>query len=625
MCGLAGFCDFTRFSDKELLQNMIETLNHRGPDGTGEKLWHFDSYNIGFAHKRLSIIDLSASANQPLFSEDNNIAVVFNGEIYNYKEIRNELVSFGYNFLTNSDTEVIVKAYQNWGLECVHQFIGMFAIVIFDLEKEHIYIIRDRAGVKPLFYYYSNGVFLFASELKAFHKHPKFQKKINTSALSGYLKRGWISNPLTIFENTFKLLPGHILDLNLKDKSICLEKYWDVIDLYNRDKLQLSPSEIIEETENILESAFNYRMVSDVPVGVFLSGGFDSTTLAAILQKSRTEKIKTYTIGFYDKELDEAKNAKRIAKHLGTDHNEYYIDIDDALPLLDRLSYFYDEPFGDNSGIPTMLVSKIASEHVKVVLSADGGDEIFGGYPKYYLNNNVYESIRRMPSGIKKLLSLINALIPSPQYTSRKFATLLNSESNYSIYKDKIEQTHFENFEINRLLKLGSQVNCSVYDQFSLVDFRNDPINAMMCIDYKAFMCDDVLQKVDRASMSYSIESREPYLDQRIIEFLSQISGTTKISGNSTKNILRQIAYKYIPKDMLEGPKKGFAIPLKTWLNTNLKEQVYSELLDSNTDYLFNRDYIMEILDGFYAKKLPYENKIWNLLQFKLWYKHWMN
>ena len=513
MCGLAGFCDFTLTSGKDILSGMIDTLNHRGPDGTGENFWSFSNFNLGLAHKRLSIIDLSDAAKQPMLSEDNKIAIAFNGEIYNYKEIKTELIAHGFSFKTNSDTEVILNAYLKWGTACVQKFIGMFAIVLVDQVSNQLYIIRDRAGVKPLFYYYKDGLFLFSSELKAFHQHPGFKKEINQSAIAHFFKRGWIPGPSTIFNYTFKLAPGHILELDLNTKAVKIEKYWDVIDLYNQEKLNLPMDEVISETEKILHSAFNYRMVSDVPVGVFLSGGFDSSTLAAILQKDRTEKIKTYTIGFENKELDEAREAKKIAEHLGTDHFEYYCDIDDALKLIDRLPYFYDEPFADNSAIPTMLVSKMAAEHVKVVLSADGGDELFGGYPKYYLNNPYYELIRKTPKWLRTSLSTLTYSFDP----GNKISTLLRSKNGMDIYRHKIEQTHFTQNEIKKLLKNTSVFGQSVYDDFGKLNSEIDPVNAMLCIDYKAFMCDDVLQKVDRASMSFSIESREHFLDQRIL------------------------------------------------------------------------------------------------------------
>ena len=313
----------------------------------------------------------------------NDLIVDFNGEIYNFKEVRQELIDKGYAFDSWSDTEVILKGYQCWGIDVVHKFIGMFAIALYDRQKQQVIFIRDRAGVKPLYYYWKDDLFLFGSELKSLFKHPRFDKEIDINSLALFLQFSYIPAPHCIFKNTFKLLPGHFLVVDLKTKELELKKYWDVFDYYNKPRIKISEEEAVKETDRLLKNAYEYRMVADVPVGLFLSGGYDSSSVAALLQTGRTERLKTFTIGFNEVEFNEAPEAKKIADYLGTDHTEWYLTSREAGQVLSRLPEIYDEPFADNSTVPTVLVSQLARRQVKVALSADGGDEIFGGYQKF--------------------------------------------------------------------------------------------------------------------------------------------------------------------------------------------------------------------------------------------------
>ena len=383
MCGIAGFIDFNKKSNQELLVNMTDTLEHRGPDDKGYKIWNTEKAAIGFGHRRLSIIDLSPLGHQPMYSKNGRWSIVFNGEIYNYKEIQTELIQIGYEFASNSDTEVILNAFDCWGKQAVHKFIGMFAFALYDMKEQKIHIYRDRAGVKPVYYYWKDNLFLFASELKAFHQHPNFHKDIDVDAVALYFSYTYIPAPYTIFKDTHKLIPGHFLTIDLDSQKITTEKYWDVYDYYAKPALKISKEEAKEETKNLLKSACEYRMVADVPVGVFLSGGYDSSIVTALLQQDRTEKIKTYTIGYADKRFNEATYAKEVATLLGTDHTEYYCPVQDAVDILLTQPHYYDEPFWDSSAIPTTIVSKLARQSVTVALSADGGDEIFAGYHRY--------------------------------------------------------------------------------------------------------------------------------------------------------------------------------------------------------------------------------------------------
>ncbi len=385
MCGITGFIDKTKQTSKELLNDMTQTLHHRGPDDVGLFYKEKDNYTIGLGHKRLSIQDLSNHGHQPMVSDCSNYIIVFNGEVYNFKDIKKELEELNYKFISNSDTEVILYSYKQWGIKAVDKFIGMFAFTIYDKQKEEIVIVRDRFGVKPLSYYMDENIFMFSSELKSFHKHPYFKKnkQIDLEAVSLYFQFGYINAPKTIFENTKKLEAGKYLTYSLKTHTIDIKTYWDVKDCFTQSKTDDSEEDIINNLEKLLIDSYKLRMVSDVPVGVFLSGGYDSVSVASILQKHTKQKIKTFTIGFDEKKYNEAIYAKEIANYLGTEHKELYITEENLLEILPTLTEIYDEPFGDSSAIPTIAVSKLAGEDVKVVLSGDGGDEIFFGYGKY--------------------------------------------------------------------------------------------------------------------------------------------------------------------------------------------------------------------------------------------------
>ena len=381
MCGIAGFVDFNGNSSIEILKKCTDALAHRGPDGSGYEIFENASVQIGLGHRRLSIIDLSSSASQPM--KYKNFHIIFNGEIYNYAEIKKSLEGLGHSFITHSDTEVILHAWEQWGSKMLQQFIGMFVLIIYDHDNNKLFACRDRAGVKPFNWYWKDGLFLFGSELKAILQHPAFTKEINLDGVAAFMQFGYVPAPHCIFKNIQKLKPGHFLTVNITTREIKTEQYWNVYDHYNKPPLKLDFTEAKEETEKILLKAFQYRMVSDVPVGVFLSGGYDSTCVTALLQKNSTQKIKTFTIGIPNAGMDEAPFAKATANYLGTDHTEYYCTEKEALEIVPQLSYYYDEPFADSSAIPTTLVSKIAREQVTVALSADAGDEIFAGYERY--------------------------------------------------------------------------------------------------------------------------------------------------------------------------------------------------------------------------------------------------
>ncbi len=633
MCGISGFIDFNNQSTQNILHDMTDSMFHRGPDFGGYEFFQNQSCQVGLGHRRLSIIDLTDTGKQPM--QFQHYWMTFNGEVYNYQEIKKELELLGHQFISNSDTEVMLHAYAEWGIQCVHRFIGMFAFVIYDTQKLEIICLRDRAGVKPFFYYWNEGLFLFSSELKAFHRHPQFKKEINTDAVAAFMQYGNVPTPHCIFNYCYKLKPAHVLIFNIQHSTFNISKYWDVYDYYNKPKLAISFNEAKIETEKLLQSAFDYRMVSDVPVGVFLSGGYDSACVTSLLQKNNPTKLKTFTIGVSDIGLNEAPFAKEIAKHLGTDHHEYQCTEQDALELIDDLPYYYDEPFADSSAIPTTLVCKMAKKQVTVALSADGGDEIFAGYNRYDYMMKHGKLLSSMPSIVNKGLAGIMDLVSADHipvlknkynFHNRyeKLKSLLKDPSHKNVMLSLSQQ--FNEKQLNELVlkKYGSLETAYLSD--SLTNNSYSSLSYMMAIDYQTYLVDDILQKVDRASMTVSLEGREPFLDHRIIEFAAQLPDNFKYHNGIKKYILKEITHQYIPKVMMDRPKTGFAIPIEKWLATDLKEQVhyYLNRQTIQSEGIFQADQVDKLVVDFFKGKKEYAVKIWYLLMFEMWYKEWM-
>jgi asparagine synthase (glutamine-hydrolysing) len=633
MCGIAGFIDFRKKTTEDVLARMACALPHRGPDGQG--VYHADAGDalVGLGHRRLSIIDLSSAANQPMHYD--GLHLIFNGEIYNYEEIRNRLLAEGHQFSTHSDTEVILHSWRQWGEAALHQFRGMFAIALFDERNNELICIRDRAGVKPVYYYYEDGVFLFGSELKSLAAHPSFKKEINPDAVASFLQYGSVSHPYCIFNNTHKLSPGYLLRLNFGTKQVSLKQYWNVYDHYNKPKLDISLPDAVEQTEKILQESFQLRMVADVPVGVFLSGGYDSSCVTALLQKNSTEKIKTFTIGMTEEKLDEAPFAKQIAQHLGTDHTEYYCTPEEALQIIPDLPYYYDEPFADSSAIPTILVSRLARKTVTVALSADAGDEIFAGYNRYDYLRRYSQKLNALPKPLRKMAvaameSVSSESIPyfRNQYNfhSRydKLKNLLNDPSPSELLKN-LSQV-FTKKDLGRLFAKSVTELPTAHSSNELKEEFYDPLSYMMAVDYQTYMVDDILQKVDRATMSVSLEGREPFLDQHIIEWAAQLPSDYKYHKGQKKYILKQIVHRHIPQQMMERPKMGFAIPIETWLTRELKELVQEHLGEASLKKhgLFNVKEVQSLVNEFFSGRTERHLKIWYLLMFQMWYSKWM-
>lgn len=633
MCGISGFADFLHTTAPDVLDRMTAALAHRGPDGQGTFVKDCRHAQVGLGHRRLSIIDLSAAADQPMHLDE--LSVVFNGEIYNYVEIRQELIALGHHFKTHSDTEVILHAWREWGESAVHKWRGMFAIVLLDSARGELICIRDRAGVKPFHYYHRDGLFLFASELKSLHEHPRFERTIEPAAVASFLQYGYVSAPHSVFRHTHKLEPGHILRLDLETRSTSITRYWSVYDAYNRPKLTIDLNDATVETERVLREAFEYRMVADVPVGIFLSGGYDSTCVAALLQQGRTERLRTFTIGSPDSGLDEAPFAKAIAAHLGTDHTEYYCTAQDALDIVPSLPTYYDEPFADSSAIPTILVSRMARERVTVALSADAGDEVFAGYNRYDYIGRYGQKLRAIPAPMRMLAATLMSKIPSDRvpiardhatFHSRyeKLQNLLRDPSTSQLLKNLSRA--FSDDEIATLMQRPVTLPHTPHDRSELREPEADPLAFMMAMDYRTYLVDDILQKVDRATMSTSLEGREPFLDQHIIEWAARLPSAFKYRNGTKKFLLREIVHRYVPKAMMDRPKMGFGIPIHAWLKRELKPLVLHHLGRTAlaAHDLFDADAVERLVARFYAGRTEYHLKVWYLLMFQMWHAHWI-
>lgn len=637
MCGIAGFIDFNNSSSRDLLVQCTDVLIHRGPDGGGYEFFQQQGHQVGLGHRRLSIIDLSAAASQPMWYK--HYCIVFNGEMYNYESVKKELEQLGHAFITHSDTEVILHAWEQWGAGMIEKFIGMFTFVIYDTVKQEVTCFRDRAGVKPFYFYWHNGLFMFASELKSFHKHPAFKKEINRQALHQFLQYGYIQAPLSIFTDTHKLVPGHYLSFSITGKAYTIHKYWDVYDFYNKPKLNLPASEAKTHTEQLLVSACRYRMVSDVPVGVFLSGGYDSTAVAALLQAHQSEKIKTYTIGFFEEDHNEAGFAKKVASHLQTDHTEHYCTTKEAQEIIPDIPFYCDEPFGDSSIIPTTLVSKLARKDVTVALSADAGDETFAGYTKYPLALDFLKKINQVPGPLKKPAGKLLHHVPNIllEKITGNTAVAIKKQRLIDLFHqpkvtapaimDVLLSQVYTSHQLENLLAMKVERPLSFFDSEHLLNQSLGELDRMLAIDYKTYMTDDILVKVDRAGMTTSLEGREPLLDHRLIEFAATLPENLKMNGSVMKYLLKEIVHDYVPKEMMERPKMGFGVPVFAWLRNDLRYYADEYMNDAAFEKhgLFKMDGVHHIIKRFFLNDRNYNGLFWYLLMFQMWYKKWMD
>lgn len=616
MCGICGYVSVNRIDDR-VLEQMRDTMIHRGPNDAG--IWQIKTSSgyVGLAHRRLSIFDLSELGHQPMLSTDGTISVVFNGEIYNFKEIRSELQHDGYFFRSECDTEVIIYAYDKWKEECFSRFNGMFSIAIWDRNEEKLVMARDRMGVKPFYYFWNRTGrdFVFASELKPIMKYPGFKKDIDTEMLGKYLCNKYIVSPNSIFCNTYKLEPGTYAVY--KNNELTIKRYWNILDR----KKEASSSLITDfdtakkELERILTDAVNKRMVADVPVGTFLSSGVDSALITAIAQKNSATPIRTFTIGFNDKERNEAVEAKKIAACLGTDHTELYIGEQEIFDLIKDIPVYYDEPFADASQLPTMLVSKLAADNVTVALSGDGGDELFCGYNMYDLVyiaqktdwiGNIAYHIPGMGTLKEKMMPELRAFINNRgDYRSQLFADVTSEQVERLFGGKRINSKHV--FEEN--LKYRSWQE------------------RRMLLDMCSYLPDDIMAKTDRASMKYSLEVRSPLLDYRVVEQSFEIPHNFKYLRFDKKHILKALAYDYIPQEMLSKAKRGFGVPLAKWLRGPLKSEIsrFSEDTFLKKQGLFDVNGVRHLIEHQECNnKIIYSSVLWSFYVFQRWWDEYI-
>ncbi len=632
MCGIVGFLGKQR--DDGTVKSMLKVQEHRGSDDSGIFVDEVASAYVHLGHNRLSIQDITSHGHQPFVSTCGDYTIVFNGEVYNFKSIREELEKLGHTFVSHSDTEVILYAYKEWGIGCLEKFIGMFAFTLLDKKKNKMYLVRDRAGVKPLYYYDDGASFLFSSELKSFHVHNGFKKDLNKDVLPYYFQMGYIPAPQSIYKNTYKLEAGHYLVYDLVQSGYKSVKYWSVDACYEKEKSDKSEKEVLDDLEVLLEDAVSLRMVSDVPVGVFLSAGYDSTLVTALLAKNHKD-LHTFTIGFEDKKYNEANHAKDIAKYFGTKHTEQYVTAKEMLEKVKTLPFYYDEPFGDSSAIPTMIVSELARKDVKVALSADGGDEAFCGYSKYFFLDKFSDIFTgkfkkkilqtTLNTVSSSLVGGVNALLPKQLKQTNihdkhsKFKRAFSAGSLGDMFLQASSPVCAK--EVKAFLKVVEKN--TDFEKFSM-DSKNHLLDEMMRIDYKTFMTDDILAKVDRATMSVSLEGREPLLDHRIIEYMAAVPVELKYKNKQGKYLARQILYKHIPKTFIDKPKTGFQVPLDRWLNDDLKHLVEKYLdKDKMDDEIFDAEEIERIKKELFLGKHTEVNKVWFILMYEMWKEKW--
>lgn len=623
MCGIAGFIaprEADKLSKAELLNRMCSIIAHRGPDDQGTMI----DRQAALGMRRLSIIDL-AGGHQPLSGCDKAVSVVFNGEIYNFRELQRDLEARGHRYHTNSDTESIAHAYEEYGSDCVKHLRGMFALAIWDAPTDKLFIARDRVGKKPLYYTLTpQGTFVFGSELKCLLEHPEVEREINLEALDAYLTFGYVPDPLTIFRDIHKLPPGS--HLTFAGGRITVEQYWD----FNFEPFEsLDENEYLEELRRLLDEAVRLRLVSDVPLGAFLSGGVDSSTVVGLMAQAMTQPVKTFSIGFNEDSYSELKYARVTARHFNTDHHEFIVT-PDICHIVDELVWHFDEPFADSSAIPTYMVSKLAREHVTVALSGDGGDELFAGYTRYVvdrqrsgfaklprvLREGVMQPLsRNLPHGARGRNYLHNiALEPLDRYLdSISTFTSLTRRSLYSVEFGK--KLHERDEMLMQFRNYAAQIH------------TGDAVDPLLYLDSRTYLPGDILTKVDRMSMAVSLEARVPLLDHKLIEYVTRIPAALKLKGLTTKHIFKQAVRGLIPDELLDRPKQGFGVPIPQWINSELRGRIRETLTEKQTEQrgYFDPGYVNLMLDEHEKRRRDHSAQLWSLFMFELWHRTFIN
>jgi len=653
MCGVVGVLDKNNTALPDQIIRMVQAIRYRGPDDHG--VWCDSVVGLGLGHARLSILDLSPEGHQPMVSVSGRFVLSYNGEVYNFAELRSELEAGGTKFRGHSDTEVMLAAFETWGLEkSVQRFIGMFAFALWDRETRVLHLVRDRLGIKPLYYGWASGVFVFGSEMKVFEQIPGFERSIHRDSLAAFMRYGYVPEPWSIYQGIFKLPAGCLLsialDQALTPQSFSPEpengqakwrpvRYWSARSVVESGVASLfkgTEQEAVEQLDRLLRDAIGLRMVSDVPLGAFLSGGVDSSVVVALMQSQSTRPVKTFTIGFHEEDYNEAIHAAEVAKHLGTEHTELYVTPSEAMSVIPRLPDMYDEPFADSSQIPTYLVSQLARKHVTVALSGDGGDELFAGYNRYFWGRHLWRRVSWLPQSVRRGMAggirsvspdvfdaisrKLKAVVPQmPSFGDKlhKLAEVLamkDPETMYlglvSLWKDPAH------------IVLGGRDLCTTLtDRHRWADVKNFTLQ-MMALDLVTYLPDDILTKVDRASMAVSLEARVPLIDHRVVEFAWRIPLSMKIKQEGEgKWLLRQVLYRYVPKHLIERPKMGFGVPISQWLRGPLRDWAEGLLNESRLrqEGYFNPEPIREKWREHLSGQRNWQYLLWNVLMFQAW------
>lgn len=640
MCGIAGLIEFDSRTQLEgRARAMADTLAHRGPDDAG--VWVDPHAGVALAHRRLSILDLTPAGHQPMMSACGRYAISFNGEIYNQLELRQMLDDLGSSpvWRGHSDTETLLAAFAVWGVEeTLRKCVGMFALALWDRRDLTLTLARDRLGEKPLYYGRHNGVFLFGSELKALRAHPGFCGEIDRHALALFMRFAYVPSPWSIYRSIFKLPPGNYIEVGADGVAGRPREYWSIASMCTtgqQESFTGSDAEAVSKLERLLMQSIHGQMLADVPLGAFLSGGVDSSTIVALMQAQSARKVKTFTIGFNEIGYDEATHARAVARHLGTEHTELYVTAGEALDTIPRLPTIYDEPFGDSSQIPTFLVSRMTREHVAVSLSGDGGDELFGGYNRYFWTMRLWQRLERLPPALRRVLACamtqpspaawnallrpLTSLLPlrhrhaNPGDKLHKLAGTIGASSPLCIYRDLVSLWR------GRVV-MGADDTQPILDEaddHAFPDFEH----VMMALDLQTYLPDDILAKVDRAAMAVSLETRAPLLDHRVAEFAWRLPLGMKIRDGQGKWLLRQVLYKHVPRELIERPKQGFGVPLDVWLRGPLRSWAEALLAP---DRLAMEGWLDPVAirgkwDEHQSGRRNWSYCLWNALMFQAW------
>jgi len=648
MCGFAGILTTAGLRSDELAdraRRMIAPIVHRGPDDSGVCV--DEQAGLAFGFRRLAIVDLSANGHQPMWSPSRRFVMVFNGQVYNFKELRRELEQYGYGFRGHSDTEVILAAFERWGIhEGVRRFVGMFAIAVWDAHRRELSLFRDRIGKKPLYVYSEPGLITFGSELKALLAGPSFDRSIDRTALASYFRYLYVPAPKSIFQRAIKLPPGHILTVS--DPKLALpppQPYWSLREVALTGLAKPftgSDAEAIDELDALLADAVRCRLYADVPLGALLSGGIDSSAVVALMQEMTTQPVKTYTIGFAEEEFDEARHAARVARHLGTDHTELLLTGEGAHAVIPRLPEIFDEPLADPSQLPTFLVSQLARQHVTVALSGDGGDELFAGYNRYLYGARVLSGVNRLPRGVRRLVAAGIGSVPQPTWDRlhRVTTALLPGVANQHLPGERMHKlgnlmrAASVGDMYRALLSAWQQPDSLLVDRGAIEDPNRRILDGgqpahlldrMMLADQLTYLPDDLLAKVDRASMAVSLEVRTPLLDHRVVEFSWRLAHSLKVRGRLGKWALRQVLYRRLPRHLVERPKMGFSVPIDRWLRGPLRK--WAESLLSHDE--LGRNGLLEPapIIGAWRElregRRPAGSALWAVIMFQAWRARW--